>query len=711
MTGRYITALIAFCLAKVATAHADVVITEIMYHPDSLHEGEEYIELRNVGESTINLGGWEFTDGIEFKFLHGTILASGERLVVCRDRDQFEAVYPDVDCVGNWEGHLKNSGERIELCNEENVTIDEVTYGDAGLWSPRADGDGQSLECIVDTEDNSTPFNWRASQLGIHGTPSEANSVEQATLPPLLTDLQYFPENPEPDSPLVVTIHVVGDAQTLMLHSLSTPSRQMRDNGLQGDETAGDGIWTARTESPNAGHRFAYWVEATTEEGAVSRFPEYAPIERVGGRVPLPTEPEDLPVWRLWVNIADLAEISSDPFSDELHHAALLIGDQYFEPVWVRPRGNNTRNFPKLSWKIFLPEWMEFEGQQTFNLNAEYTDFSMMREVLAHRFYQRVGCLASDAEPVRLMLNDGYIGVYARIENIGRRWLRRRNLDPDMDLFAARDGMFHPANVGLLQQWWDHEVEASGDAGWDRLLDTIGFINSTPFEHEDWWEQFGEEFDRDMLIRYLAARACIQAFDDKNKNLFLYAQEPLGEAPRWITIPYDLDLSWGRMWLPTEPNPTLNDRFITDLAPDFWGFPPDDINPLYRRLTECGAYSGALYDQIGMLLATEFRLGVLEPEINALFEEIREAGLADPLRRGTDEDFLAGPEELIEFVRMRREMLLNLIPPEHLVVTREQVLDHLLGIEPLVGNEVEAANTNYDEVIDVADFINAPDHP
>ena len=58
-----------------------IVINEIHYDPEDQTLRAEFIELYNQGSETVNLLGWEFTDGVTFTFPN-TILAPGEYLVI-----------------------------------------------------------------------------------------------------------------------------------------------------------------------------------------------------------------------------------------------------------------------------------------------------------------------------------------------------------------------------------------------------------------------------------------------------------------------------------------------------------------------------------------------------------------------------------------------------------------------------------------------------
>src|SRR6185436_6377392 len=143
--------------AKVSFAHnlemlearqllaADVVISEIMFHPSSGDDGQEYIELYNKGDAAANLAGWGFDKGITYNFSGGS-LNPNSYLVVAADLAKFQAKYPGVsNVVGGWTGTLGNGGEQIELIDNLGATVDQVTYADDGNWGTRERGRGVDL--------------------------------------------------------------------------------------------------------------------------------------------------------------------------------------------------------------------------------------------------------------------------------------------------------------------------------------------------------------------------------------------------------------------------------------------------------------------------------------------------------------------------------------------------------------------------------------
>src|SRR6185312_1957472 len=121
---------------------ANVIITEIMYHPLSEDVREEYIELYNVAGTNVDLAGWSFSKGVQFTFTNSLVLAPGAYVVVVADRNVFAGKYPGVtNVVGNWTGILSNSRQDLDLDDALGNRADSVEYADEGDWAIRRRGD------------------------------------------------------------------------------------------------------------------------------------------------------------------------------------------------------------------------------------------------------------------------------------------------------------------------------------------------------------------------------------------------------------------------------------------------------------------------------------------------------------------------------------------------------------------------------------------
>ena len=74
--------VIAAWLVCIQVASAQVRISEIMYHPSSENPAEEFVELRNLSATNVNLVGWQFTKGIAFTFTNSLTLPAGGFIVM-----------------------------------------------------------------------------------------------------------------------------------------------------------------------------------------------------------------------------------------------------------------------------------------------------------------------------------------------------------------------------------------------------------------------------------------------------------------------------------------------------------------------------------------------------------------------------------------------------------------------------------------------------
>ena len=160
---------------------SDLRITEIMYHPEN--PGEEYIELKNIGATSISLNLCEFTDGIRFTFPDIT-LAAGQHVLVVESNATFEARYgTGLNVAGEFDigSALDNGGEEIVLRDAAGREIHDFDYSD---WYPVTDGRGFSMGIIDPTNVDLTLWDqkvgWQASSAD-GGSPGAANPANVIT--------------------------------------------------------------------------------------------------------------------------------------------------------------------------------------------------------------------------------------------------------------------------------------------------------------------------------------------------------------------------------------------------------------------------------------------------------------------------------------------------------------------------------------------------
>jgi hypothetical protein len=184
-------------------------ITEIMYHPAPPPAGSpysaddfQYIELKNIGTTTLNLNGFAFTNGISFNFTGSAVtsLAPGAYVLVVKNRAAFVSRYGErSNIAGEFIGDLDNGGERIYLEGPAKEPILDFAYSDA--WYSVTDGPGFSL---VIADENAaldtwgTASSWRISGV-VNGSPGVQDPARPAIAPILVNEALTHTDLPEVD--------------------------------------------------------------------------------------------------------------------------------------------------------------------------------------------------------------------------------------------------------------------------------------------------------------------------------------------------------------------------------------------------------------------------------------------------------------------------------------------------------------------------------
>jgi len=163
---------------------ANLRIAEINYNPGAVTPAEqaapgwntawseqdfEFIEVRNIGTTDLDLTDVRFTKGIDFDFPPGYTLAAGASAVVVKNPAAFAIRYPSASVAGSYgSDNLGNGGEEIKLSYGSGTAIIEFTYDDAAPWPASPDGAGPTLVLKTPTKpglNHADPAEWRASYL------------------------------------------------------------------------------------------------------------------------------------------------------------------------------------------------------------------------------------------------------------------------------------------------------------------------------------------------------------------------------------------------------------------------------------------------------------------------------------------------------------------------------------------------------------------
>ncbi len=154
-----------------------VVLNEINYHPSNDINSGEWVELKNVSDSTIDLSNWRFFDSNDDNFFTipiNTTIGSKKYLVLCADTNLFKSVFPKIkNYIGNFNFKLSNEGEKLRLYNPDYDLIDFADYRSVLPWPSEPNGEGTTLELGYPSTKNDYS-NWYSSIIkgGTPGTPN-----------------------------------------------------------------------------------------------------------------------------------------------------------------------------------------------------------------------------------------------------------------------------------------------------------------------------------------------------------------------------------------------------------------------------------------------------------------------------------------------------------------------------------------------------------
>ncbi len=174
----------------------NLIVSEINYNPlpNGATSGDEYefIEFKNIGGTTLDLGGLNFSSGITFTVPVGTTLAPNAFFVLARNPAQFALRYPGVTVGGTFAGKLDNGGERLTLLTGAGSQIMDFDYKDTAPWPVAPDGQGFSL-VAKNPATHTDPGNaakWRASTAvgGSPGADDPATTIAGIVINEVLTN-------------------------------------------------------------------------------------------------------------------------------------------------------------------------------------------------------------------------------------------------------------------------------------------------------------------------------------------------------------------------------------------------------------------------------------------------------------------------------------------------------------------------------------------
>ncbi len=388
-------------------------------------------------------------------------------------------------------------------------------------------------------------------------TPGAANGPGTLAIGPIISEVRATPPVPGDADPLLITarlsptfLPVASATLICRIQYGAETSIAMADDGAHGDGLAGDGIYggVIPADLSVPGQMIRYAIVATDTEDRAMRSPPYPdPInspEYHGTIVDVPAlAANPLPVLHWFIQSPSAAN------SDTPARSSVFFKDRFYDNIGVTVHGQSTRGFPKKSYDFdFNPgdnfRWSEdAPAVDDFNLLTTWADKSHLRNVLAYEIYQRADCPGHFAFAVRVQQNGAFFSVANLVENGDDHFLERLGLDPDGALYKMYNAGEDTAGAEKKTRKYE------GTADLQALI--TGMTQSTALARQTYMY---DHLDLPEFVNCLAARVVTADVDCCHKNHYLYRDT--NGSGEWQLMPWDVDLSFGRVW--TCGNPCLN---------------------------------------------------------------------------------------------------------------------------------------------------------
>ncbi len=183
-----------------------IVINEVHYDEDDKTIPAEFIEIHNMSNEPVRLGGWELTGAVDFTFPQGTTLRVGAFLVIAEDPPTMRSQFGYASALGPWEGKLRNSGETINLRDQGGNVVSRVDYKLGFPWPTVGDPVGNpavspSIQLIDPLLETDLGGSWRSAP----PTPGAQNAVYNTQAPPQTRQVVHTPTQPASGQPVVIS--------------------------------------------------------------------------------------------------------------------------------------------------------------------------------------------------------------------------------------------------------------------------------------------------------------------------------------------------------------------------------------------------------------------------------------------------------------------------------------------------------------------------
>lgn len=278
------------------------------------------------------------------------------------------------------------------------------------------------------------------------------------------------------------------------------------------------------------------------------------------GHVPGATDPtealfalDEIPTFDIELSAEALKSLESDPYT--YVEGALVYGDDRYEPVGVRLKGENSFMpiSQKAAFKVKMNKYVEggnFMGLEELTFNNLASDPTFMHEYMGYRHFRELGIPAARSGFAQLMLNGEPYSFMTFVETVDKKFLKRWFSNPDGNLFEVWDVDFRDEYIPYF------ELEEGEE---DRSM-LQGLADALELSGEESYEAASEFLNWERFIDFWAAEMVVGQFDSypySNPGDDCHVYSDPDDGGRLMFIPHGMDETY---WDPTRDILGINGR-------------------------------------------------------------------------------------------------------------------------------------------------------
>lgn len=504
---------------------------------DEQGEFADWIEIHNPETVPVSLAGYHLTDNpanLDKWTFPDVTLNPGAYLVV------FASGKDRQDLAGrlHTDFQLSADGEYLALVAPDGLTI-------VSAMAPRYPPQFENISFGL----GGSPSAWSYFSTP---TPETANG-SGVRAGPIISALEPNPPQPV-TGPLAVAAKVLPVNQPVATVRLyyrrmfgTETMLWMQDDGLGGDAQAGDGIWTALIPGTAfaPGEMTRWRLVAADRQGVETKEPAFrAPLDspQYFGTVAQDARIRTaLPVLHWFTTNAARAGTASGA------RGSVYYEGELYDNVLFSLHGQSSSGFPKKSYNI------DFNRAQRFRWNTQaprvadidllsnWADKSKVRHVLAYEVMRLAGVAAHFAFTVRVQQNGRFFSTADLVEDADEIYLERAGLNRDGALYKVYNNDLNRDAGNTATSGVEKKTRR-----FENNSDLQALINSLDLTGRALENYLYDHIDIPRCVNLLAANSVIRNIDMHSKNWYIYRDT--GRSGEWAILPWDLDLSHGRVW-------------------------------------------------------------------------------------------------------------------------------------------------------------------